>query len=260
MVVKRFTYEDGMNVLVPAKCGTRWMDANTNPKSIWDEIEHTKIMTKTNLVNSKTKMIFRNPHDALISGLHTEYVWFGYTIKELIDNFWENKFNHCSFDFWEHIYELWDIQPFELIPQSDLSELFNIKKSQLNRSLYDSSEMKSYITKEELKEKIGIKELKKMLDVINVDALWLERMIKNERGLVSQRILSKHKKTISDLELRILNIEISNKINSDKMEKSIHFNNIQIDNLNSKINNNKAEILKSIKLLNNIIQEPSKFL
>jgi hypothetical protein len=74
-------------------------------------------------------------------------------------------------------------------------------------------------------------------------------MIKNERGLVSQRILSKHKKTISDLELRILNIEKSNKIN-----------NIQIDNLNSKINNNKVEILKSIKILNNIIQEPNKLL
>mgnify|MGYP000648358073 CR=1 FL=1 len=32
-------------------------------------------------------MIFRNPHDALISGLHTEYVWYNYTIKELIDTY-----------------------------------------------------------------------------------------------------------------------------------------------------------------------------
>ena len=191
MLVKKFIYEGGMNVLVPAKCGTRWVDSNTNPKSIIDTIDHIEIITIENLVDSKTKMIFRNPHEALITGLHTEYIWHNYSIKDLIDNFWKNKFAHCSFDFWEHIYELWDIQPFELISQSDLSELFGFKKSQLNPSLYDSSNLKGYITKEELKEKIGIVELKKMYDVIDTDAMWLERMIKNERGLISKRRFNK---------------------------------------------------------------------
>ena len=242
MVVKKFTYEDGMNILVPAKCGTRWVDANTNPKSTWDKIEHTNIITKNDLVNSKTKMIFRNPHDALISGLHTEYVWFGYTIKDLIDNFWENKFNHCSFDFWEHIYELWDLQPFELIPQSDLSKLFGFKKSDFNSSLYDSHLMENYISKDELKQKIGIVELKKMYDVIDVDAMWLERMIKNERGLVSYRrfnkIIFEYEKIMSDLA---------------KQSEIINHNNIEINNLNNKITNNKKQILEAITILNNVI-------
>jgi hypothetical protein len=249
MVVKKFTYKNGMNLLVPAKCGTRWVDGNTSPKSIIDPIYHTEIIGMKNLVDSKTKMIFRNPHEALITGLHTEYVWFGYTIKELIDNFWENKFHHCSFNFWEHIYELWDIQPFELIPQLELSELFGKKKSDLNKSLYDSSEMKSHITKEELKEKIGIKELKKMLDVIDVDALWLERMIKNERGLVSQRILNKHKKTISDLELKIskkLQNEVDNKKTISDLELKIS------KKLQNEVDN-KNEISKAIKILSNVI-------
>jgi len=218
MVVKRFTYEDGMNLLVPAKCGTRWIDGSTNPKSIIDPIYHTEIIGMKNLVDSKTKMIFRNPHDALISGLHTEYVWYGYTIKELIDNFWENKFTHCSFDFWEHIYELWDMQPFELIPQSELLELFDKKKSDLRKSDWDSHKIKGYITKEELKERIGIEELKKMYDVIDVDALWLERMIKNERGLVSHR----------------------------------RFNKVILDS-KSKILDNKKQILEAIRILNNVI-------
>lgn len=207
MVVKKFTYKNGMNILVPAKCGTRWVDANTSPKSIIDPIQHTEIMAEEKLVDSKTKMIFRNPHDALITGLHTEYVWFKHSIEELINNFWENKFTHCSFDFWEHIYELWDIQPFELIPQSELSELFGKKKSDLNKSLYDSHELKNYITKDELKEKIGIAELKKMYDVIDEDAMWLERMIKNERGLISKRIFDKaileKENIISDLKLKM---------------------------------------------------------
>jgi hypothetical protein len=228
MVVKKFTYKNGMNVLVPAKCGTRWVDANTNPKNIIDPIYHTEIIDMKNLVDSKTKMIFRNPHEALITGLHTEYVWYNYTIKELIDNFWQNKFNHCSFNFWEHIYELWDIKPFELISQSELSELFGKKKSDLRKSDWDSHTIENYITKDELKEKIGIVELKKMYDVIDVDALWLERMIKNERGLVSQRILNKHKKTISDLELKI------SKMSQDEVD-------------------NKNEISNAIKILNNVI-------
>lgn len=196
-----------MNLLVPAKCGTRWVDANTSPISIIDPIYHTEIMAEEKLIDSKTKMIFRNPHDALITGLHTEYVWFKYSIEELINNFWENKFTHCSFDFWEHIYELWDIQPFELIPQSELSELFGKKKSDLNKSLYDSHGMENYITKDELKEKIGIAELKKMYDVIDEDAMWLERMIKNERGLISKRIFDKaileKENIISDLKLKM---------------------------------------------------------
>jgi hypothetical protein len=218
MIVKKFTYGDGTNVLIPAKCGTRWVDGNTSPKSIIDAIHHKEIIGMKNLVDSKTKMIFRNPHDALISGLHTEYVWYGYTIKELIDNFWENKFTHCSFDFWEHIYELWDIQPFELISQSDLSELFGKKPSDLKKSDWDSHKIKGYITKEELKEKIGIVELKKMYDVVDVDALWLERMIKNERGLVSQR----------------------------------RFNKVILDS-KSKILDNKKQILEAITILNNVI-------
>jgi len=225
VLVKKFTYEGGMNVLVPAKCGTRWVDTNTNHKSIIDTINHTEIITIENLVDSKTKMIFRNPREALITGLHTEYVWYGYTIKELIDNFWENKFTHCSFDFWEHIYELWDIQPFELISQSDLSELFGFNISQLNRSLYDSSNLKGYITKEELKEKIGIEELKKMYDVIDVDVLWLERMIKNERGLISKR-----------------------RFNKAILEKE----NI-ITNLKSKMCDETAQIKSVISILNKII-------
>jgi hypothetical protein len=260
MVVKKFTYEDGMNLLVPAKCGTRWVDGNTNPKSIINKIHHTEIITIKNLVDSKTKMIFRNPHDALISGLHTEYVWSNFTIEELIDNFWENKHSHCSFDFWEHIYELWDNDPFEFVMQSDLSELFKKKKSDLNTSLYDSHQMERYITKDKLKEKIGIVELKKMLDVIDEDVLWLERMIKNERGLVSQRILSKHKKTISDLELRILDIQKLNKINLDKQAEITNHNNIQINNLNSKITNDKNNISKVIKILNNILDGGNKFI
>jgi hypothetical protein len=225
MLVKKFTYEGGMNVLVPAKCGTRWVDANTNPKSTCDEIEHTKIITIENLVDSKTKMIFRNPREALITGLHTEYIWHNYSIKDLIDNFWKNKFTHCSFDLWEHIYELWDIQPFELIPQSELSELFGFKKYQLNRSLYDSSNLKGYITKEELKEKIGIVKLKKMYDVIDTDTMWLERMIKNERGLISKR-----------------------RFNKAILEKE----NI-ITNLKSKMHDETAQITSVISILNKII-------
>jgi len=243
MVVKRFTYEDGMNLLVPAKCGTRWIDANTSPKSIIDRIYHTEIMTEEKLVDSKTKMIFRNPHDALITGLHTEYVWFKHSIEELINNFWENKFTHCSFDFWEHIYELWDIQPFELIPQSELSELFGKKKSDLNKSLYDSHELENYITKDELKKKIGIAELKKMYDVIDEDALWLERMIKNERGLISKRIFDKaileKENIISDLKL---------KMHDEKLEKE----NI-ISDLKLKMHDEKTQITSAIAILNNII-------
>jgi hypothetical protein len=263
MVVKKFTYEDGMNLLVPAKCGTRWVDGNTNPTNIIDAIDHREIITIENLVDSKTKMIFRNPHDALISGLHTEYIWFNYTIEELIDRFWKNKMYHCCFDFWEHIYELWDTNPFEFIMQSDLSKLFGFEKGQLNRSLYDSSQMKNYISKDELKQKIGIDELKKMYDVIDIDALWLERMIKNERGLVSQRrfnkVIFENKKIISDLTLKIIDIEKDNKIiiNGLKLEllkitESLSISTLQINNLNKKTINNKNEILKCIKILSSI--------
>ena len=113
--------------------------------------------------------------------------------------------------------------------------------------------MERYISKDKHKEKIGIVELKKMYDVIDVDAMWLERMIKNERGLVSQRILSNNKKIISDLELRILNIQKLNKINLDKQAEIINHNNIEINNLNSKITNNKKQILEAITILNNVI-------
>jgi len=185
MIFKKFNYENGMNLLVPAKCGTRYI-SQTKPKNVIEHINHGILSQFENLVDNKTKMIFRNPRELLVSGLHTEFVWYGYTIDDLIIKFWKNELKHCSFNFWEYVYELWDINPFELIPLSDLSNLFD-NVYVYNKKDYDSHDIKGYITKNELLDKIEFDVMEKIYDAVDIDFLWVKRMMNNERGLISQR-------------------------------------------------------------------------
>lgn len=76
MIVKKFSYTDNFDVIAPLKCGTRWLEKNTNPNHI-EEIRYEELFNKTS--KGKTFFIYRDVLQHFKSGLYTEYLWFNHT-------------------------------------------------------------------------------------------------------------------------------------------------------------------------------------
>jgi hypothetical protein len=82
MIVKKFSYTDKFDVIAPLKCGTRWLEKNTNPNHI-EEIKYEELFNKTS--KEKTFFIYRDVLEHFKSGLYTEYLWFNHTANANTD-------------------------------------------------------------------------------------------------------------------------------------------------------------------------------
>jgi hypothetical protein len=76
MIVKKFSYTNKFDVIAPLKCGTRWLEENTNPNHI-EEIKYEEFFNKK--TKEKTFFIYRDILEHFKSGLYTEYLWFNHT-------------------------------------------------------------------------------------------------------------------------------------------------------------------------------------
>jgi len=76
MIVKKFSYTNTFDVIAPLKCGTRWLEKNTNPNNI-EEIRYEELFNKP--LKEKTFFIYRDVLEHFKSGLYTEYLWFNHT-------------------------------------------------------------------------------------------------------------------------------------------------------------------------------------
>ena len=75
MIVKKFSYTDKFDGIAALKCGTRWLEKNTNPNHI-EEIRYEKLFNK--ISKEKTFFIYRDILEHFKSGLYTEYLWFNH--------------------------------------------------------------------------------------------------------------------------------------------------------------------------------------
>jgi hypothetical protein len=82
MIVKKFSYTDKFDIIAPLKCGTRWLEKNTNPYHI-EEIRYEELFNKTS--KEKTFFIYRDILEHFKSGLYTEYLWFNHTATSNTD-------------------------------------------------------------------------------------------------------------------------------------------------------------------------------
>ena len=68
MVIKRFTYENGLDIIAPLKCGTRWLEEKTNPI----KIEELSTLYKIEDITKNTYWIYRVGREHLVTALRTE--------------------------------------------------------------------------------------------------------------------------------------------------------------------------------------------
>lgn len=199
MNLKRFRYEDGLDIIAPLKHGTRWLEEKTNPISI----EEIYSMHNIQGITKKTYWVYREPKEHMLSALRTEIrtgIEFNGDNKDVvIDKFKTNMGLHWSPTLIECLYQYWNEIGLNLIHLKDLSNLFHDVEYLSNN--YDMSNfIKAKHTIKDIIELVGtdINDLYKLCDK---EELWLKRILNDEKGLVSYNLLIQKQQRIDELNL-----------------------------------------------------------
>jgi hypothetical protein len=203
MIVRKFSYTNKFDVLAPLKCGTRWLEKNTNPNNI-EEIIYGELFNENQIHNEKTFFIYRDVLEHFKSGLHTEYLWWNYTPIEGTDvankklsveearlikprcshykdiNVLFKKLTvhvgHFIPNLWEKIYQK---KPnFIFIKLDNLKSIFNDENMSYDPTDFDfSKEYNDVPTKEEVFNMLSENDLDKLNKIIEKENYYLNEIL-----------------------------------------------------------------------------------
>ena len=181
MVLKRFIYENGLDIVAPLKCGTRFLENETK----WVECSEisSKEIPRTR-IKRNTCFVWRDGMEWLISALKTEIrhqIEYNENpdIDKILNEFQTNIGGHWSNTIYRDLYKLWNVKEFELIELKDLSTLF--PDSKFVRENYKMhSYLKTTYDTEELLQRIPKNVFDKLCEDVERDKVWLELLIKRE--------------------------------------------------------------------------------
>jgi len=196
MIVKKFLYTNKFDVIAPLKCGTRWLEKNTNPNHI-EEIKYEELFNKTS--KEKTFFIYRDVLEHFKSGLYTEYLWFNHTASPNSDvaNL-KLKKHTIHFDKYKNINELfkkltiygghfipnlWEKmyqknQNFIFIELDNLKNIFDDDSISYDPANFDfSKEYKDIPSKEEVFNMLSENDLDKLNKIIEKENYYLNEIL-----------------------------------------------------------------------------------
>lgn len=183
MNLKRFRYENGLDIIAPLKHGTRWLEEKTNPISIVEiySINNIQAITK------ETYWVYREPKEHMVSALRTEIrtgIEFDGDSKDIIiDKFKTDMGLHWSPTLYKSLYPYWNKIGFDLIHLKDLSNLFTDVEYSSNG--YDMSNfIKSKHTTKDIIDLVGFTDIDDLYKLCDKDELWLTKILNKEHNLI----------------------------------------------------------------------------
>jgi hypothetical protein len=196
MIVRKFSYTDNFDVIAPLKCGTRWLEKNTNPNHI-EEIRYEELFNKP--YKEKTFFIYRDILEHFKSGLYTEYLWFNYASIPNTPTFnLKLKKHTIHFDKYKNINELFKkltIYGGHFIPNlwekmyhnksnfiftklGDLKNIFDDENMSYDPTDFDfSKEYNDLPTKEEVFNMLSENDLDKLNKIIEKENYYLNEIL-----------------------------------------------------------------------------------
>ncbi len=187
MVLKWFTYENGMNIIVPLKCGTRWLEEKTNPIEIKEEWLNGNFQIKG--FKQNTYWVYRDGKEHLESALKTEIRSFlefdkiDTSIDTIVNSFLNGEGTHWSPNMFFEMYWYWNRNKFNIIELNNISCLFpNIEFDSLNYSF--GNYIKTNNDTKTIIDMINKEDMDKMYDMVIKDTIYLNKILINQRDIL----------------------------------------------------------------------------
>ena len=189
MVLKRFTYENGLDIIAPLKCGTRWLEEKTNPIKI-EELWFEELWLPTNKIQRITKdtyWVYRDGKEHLLSALKTEIrgviEFGGGDIDAIINSFLNGTGTHWSPILFNYMYNHWNRIEFKVIELTYLSNLFtgiSYDPMDYNFNHYNNStDVTSTII-----EMVNTDSLNKLYSMVENDKPYLTKILNKEHNWI----------------------------------------------------------------------------
>ena len=184
MVLKRFTYENGLDIIAPLKCGTRWLEEKTNPikiEELWLSVNKIQNITKD------TYWVYRVGREHLVTALRTE-IRNAIEFQEdntdsIVDGFIKGIGTHWSPILFRYMYSYWNRIEFNVIELKDLSNLF--VRVEYDSKNYDMSDYyKTKHTKEDIIELVGSTKMNELYELSDRDYKWLTKILNKEHNFI----------------------------------------------------------------------------
>ena len=184
MVLKRFRYENGLDIIAPLKCGTRWLEEKTNPikiEELWLPTDKIQNITKD------TYWVYRQGREHLVSALRTEIrnaLEFGVGDVDLImSSFLNGTATHWSPIIFEFMYSYWNRIEFNVVELNHLSNLF--VEVEYDSNNYDMNYyLKTKHTKEDIIELVGSTKMNELYELSDRDYKWLTKILNKEHNWI----------------------------------------------------------------------------
>jgi hypothetical protein len=182
MIKQRFIYDDGMDILSPLKCGTRWLQHNTTPKEVitYGFKEAIGAFRPEYQLTKDTIWVYRSPDEHLVSALHTEIPsnvnYDNHTVSESINkvvtSFLNGSGAHWSPTLFKGMYELRKRYGFRICKLSKLSTLFS---SDIRYNPKDYSDNTRW-DKDAIMEIIGKESMYELMLLTNEEFEWMKKV------------------------------------------------------------------------------------
>ena len=183
MVLKRFTYENALDIIVPLKCGTRWLENETNPI----KIEELSTIYKIENITKNTYWVYRVGREHLVSALRTEIrsaLEFGVDdVDSIMSSFLNGNATHWYPSLFKYMYSYWNKIKFNVIELNHLSTLFTgipFDSNNYNMNHYD----KTKHTKEDIIELVGSTKMNELYELSDRDSVWLTKILNKEHNWI----------------------------------------------------------------------------
>jgi len=179
VVIKRFTYENGLDIIVPLKCGIRWLEEKTNPI----KIEELHTISKIKNITKDTYWVYRDGKEHLLSALKTEIrgviEFKNGDVNRIISSFLNGTGTHWSPIIFNYMYNHWNKVEFKLIDLNDLSNLFPGIPYDPNNYNFNHYQNSTDVTSTII-EMVDTDILKKLLVFVEKDKNYLNMILNKE--------------------------------------------------------------------------------
>jgi hypothetical protein len=122
--IKRYIFKNGLDLIAPGKCGTRWLSSIDDTHLI--ETIHLNVYELKDNVHSDTIFVWRPIEEHILSAINTDMGCTPKSISEILYDLENEKSRHWYPFLYKQVYDSWCIHKFRFVKLRQLSELFPI--------------------------------------------------------------------------------------------------------------------------------------